>query len=205
MLVRVTFSLFLCFGFPSWQAVAQSTDDQPLTPELHITIENPKKLTAAEANDIYRNIIKELSGMYAISDDPTAREFLKWKRYNTSPYLSATHGNRYVNNYANAKASNYAASQQGEAATAGAIFAKDSFTITNEGKVFGGALFLMEKLSPGTSPNTADWRYWMILPDGSLHGDSRGDSPENMKFCHTCHKVVAKKDHLYFVPKAFRQ
>jgi len=196
--------LLFCFVMPLFQLNAQGSDDQPLTPKSHITIENPKRLTVAEARDIYASVIEELVSMYVMSEDPVAAGFLKWKRFNTAPYLSGTHGNRYVNNYANDKAGDYAASQRGTKAPVGAVYAKDSFTITSAGKVFGGALFLMEKLPPGSSVATADWRYWMILPDGSLHGDSRGDSPENVAFCHACHKLVAKKDHLYFVPKTYR-
>ena len=184
----------------SSQGQSQSSDDQLLTPKAHITIKDPKQLSAGEADAVYRNIIDELSGMYAISNDPTANSYRNWRRFNTGPYLSATHGNRYVNNYANAKAGDYGHSPLGKRAPVGAIYAKDSFTITKDGKLYGGALFLMEKLAYGVSLKTSDWRYWMILPDGSLLGDTRGQNPGAVKFCHTCHKVVAKKDHLYFVP-----
>jgi len=184
---------------------SQGSDDQLLTPKAHITIKNPKQLSASEADEIYQNIIDELSAMYAISGDPTANSYRYWRRFNTGPYLSATHGNRYVNNYANAKAGDYGFGQLRKRAPVGAIYAKDSFTITKEGKLYGGALFLMEKLAYGVSLKTSDWRYWMILPDGSLLGDTRGENPEAVKFCHTCHKIVAKKDHLYFVPKSHQK
>jgi len=205
MTLRFTIACMLVgFGLTG-QVSAQSSDDQLLTPKSHITIENPKKLSAGEADKVYRTIIDELSGMYALSGDRVAKSYLNWRRYNNGPYLSSTHGNRYVNNYANNKAGDYAGSRKGVKAPVGAIYAKDSFTITKEGMVYGGALFLMEKLASGASPTTANWRYWMILPDGSLLGDSRGDSPEAVNFCHSCHKLVAKKDHLYFVPKSHRQ
>ncbi len=183
-------------------AVAQDRNDALLRPKAHIAIKDPKKISATEAEQIYRSLIGELSDMYALSQDPSAKKYLNWRRYNTGPYLSATHGNRYVNNYANAKANDYGASQP---VPVGAIFAKDSFTVTKEGKLYGGALFLMEKLPAGVSRQTADWRYWMILPDGSVLGDSEDDSARAMEFCHTCHKIVARKDYLYFVPKAYRK
>ena len=36
-------------------------------------------------------------------------------------------------------------------------------------------LFLMEKMPAGFSYVTGDWRYIMIMPDGSLFGETRGD------------------------------
>jgi hypothetical protein len=58
----------------------------------------------------------------------------------------------------------------------------------------------MEKLPHAANPETADWRYGMILPDGSLFGDSH----ESVVFCHTCHVRVARNDHLFFVPRELR-
>ena len=186
-------------------AAAQSADDTVLMPKAHIKIEDPKKLTPKQANRAYEQIINDLAEMYAISRDPAAKDFRTWRRYNASPYLSATHGNRYVNNYANAKAKDYEKVGTGKVRMpAGAIFAKDSFTVTADGEIYGGALFLMEKLDPGISPETGHWRYWMILPDGSVLGDSEDDSAKAMAFCHTCHVLKKRNDYLYYVPKEFR-
>lgn len=171
--------------------------------DAHIRLEKPGEVTAAAAETLYRSIAKEAAAGYALSRDPVASVFLRWRRYNSGPYLSATHGNRYVNNYANDIAA--AAGYGGKAVMpAGAVLAKDSFTLTDGGEVFAGALFLMEKMPPGHSPSTADWRYWMILPDGSVLGDSEDDSAADVEFCHDCHKAVARRDYLFFVPKEYR-
>ena len=182
-------------------AAAQSDDAEALRPKGHFKIEQAKNVTPEEAATIYRDIIDDLAEGYALSADPVAENYRTWWRYNSAPYLSATHGSRYVNNYANAKATGYG---EGEVMPPGAIFAKDSFTVAADGDVFGGALFIMEKLPPAANPETADWRYAMILPDGSLFGDSQGDGEENVVFCHTCHVRVAPDDHLFFVPREFR-
>ena len=71
--------------------------------------------------------------------------------------------------------------------------------------MFPGALFVMEKLAGGASPQNADWRYVMIMPDGSLFGDSMGDGASEMTFCHECHKIEANRDYLYFVPQKYRR
>ena len=87
----------------------------------------------------------------------------------------------------------------------GAILAKDSFAVTEIGDVFSGPLFVMEKMQPGFNPASADWRYTMIMPDGSLLGTTNGDGSARVKFCVTCHEVVrADRDHMFYVPKGLR-
>lgn len=86
----------------------------------------------------------------------------------------------------------------------GSVLAKDSFTVTAQGDVFTGPLFLMEKMAPGFDPEAGDWRYTMIMPDGSLLGTSKGDGSKNMVFCAHCHKTEGNENHLFFVPEEFR-
>jgi len=86
----------------------------------------------------------------------------------------------------------------------GAVLVKDSFTVTDDGEIFAGALFVMEKLSPEAYPDTGDWRYQMIMPDGSIFGDTTGEAPQNMEFCHTCHQSVADSDYLFLIPEDYR-
>ncbi len=185
-------------------AAAQS-DDGELRQTEHLRIENPEQLDGVKAEKIYQSIADELVTFYAMSREPAAGAYRNWRRYNSAPYLSATHGNRYVNNYANAKAKDYESLKPGVKMPPGAVFAKDSFTVTAEGEVFGAALFIMEKLAPGASPETADWRYVEILPDGSYSGDTAGDNAAEMAYCHACHKIKAKYDYLFYVPKTYRR
>ena len=179
-------------------------DARDLRPTEHLKIENPDQIDGPEAQAIYQRISAELADFYAISREPAAIAYRQWKRYNTAPYLSATHGNRYVNNYANARAKDYADLKPGLKLPRGAVVAKDSFTVTADGEVFGGALFLMQKLARGASPKTADWRYVMILPDGSYLGDSHGDNAADVAYCHTCHRIRARTDYLFYIPKRYR-
>ena len=179
--------------------------DAGLRPTGHLRIEKPAEISPELARSIYTKIIDELTGFYAMSREPAAIGYRRWRIYNSAPYLSATHGNRYVNNYGNAKARDYDRMGSGHKMPAGAILAKDSFTVTAEGEVFGAALFVMEKLSPGASPRTADWRYVMILPDGSYVGDSEGDNADEIAYCHSCHKKRRRTDFLFYVPEAYRK
>jgi len=184
-------------------ALAQS--DDALKANRHFKIKKPARLTPPEAMSVYDRVSEHMIKGYAVSKDQTAIKYGNWRRYNSAPYSSATHGNRYVNNYANALARGYDKMKSGQKMPAGAIIAKDSFTVTNDRAVFAGALFLMEKLPKGKSPDTGDWRYQMIMPDGSLFGDSQGTGASEVAFCHGCHKAQADLDFLYYIPEKFRR
>jgi len=109
-----------------------------------------------------------------------------------------------VNNYGNALSAGYSAIADGGKMPAGAILAKDSFAITEDGDVYAQSLFLMEKLPAGASEATGDWRYVMITPAGETYGDTMGESPEKVDFCHDCHKSVQRSDYLFYVPEGYR-
>ena len=108
------------------------------------------------------------------------------------------------NNYANGLANAYGRQGAGPMPE-GAVLAKDSFTVTGQGDVFTGPLFLMEKMEPGFSPEGRDWRYTQIMPDGSLFGTTNGEGSDRMEFCVTCHATAGEPaDHLFFVPDKYR-
>ena len=84
--------------------------------------------------------------------------------------------------------------------------AKDSFEETDQGDVFTGPLTLMEKMQPGFNPESRDWRYTMIMADGSLFGSTNGEGSERVEYCAECHLAAGpEQDHLFFVPKAYRR
>jgi len=176
-----------------------------LTPKKHFKIVNPSRLNEAEALSVYDNVRERMMRGYARSADRTSKRYLRWQRLNGFPYPSATHGNRYVNNYANAFAKGYGQLKPGQKVPAGSIIAKDSFTVTQNRSVFPGALFIMEKLKKGARPETGDWRYRMIMPDGSFFGDSEGDGADKVAFCAGCHKTVSETDYLFQVPEKYRR
>ena len=178
---------------------------EELIPKRHFKIERPANLSAAEAMAIYDNVADDMARGYAASRELAAQKFRGWRQYNNAPYRSATHGNRYINNYANGTASGYGRLKPGEHMPPGALLAKDSFTVSANGDVYGGPLFLMEKLGKGVSPRTGDWRYAMIMPDGSYFGDSTGDGAERVGFCNGCHRTAADSDYLFFIPAKYRR
>ncbi|MGF1624012.1 MAG: cytochrome P460 family protein [Alphaproteobacteria bacterium] len=182
----------------------QAGQDDQLEPWLtgHLTLPNPRQLDAAAAEAVYGELVDKMLARYRITGDPVAEAYLDWPRFNTAPYLSALHGNRYVNNYANNP--DYGLFGAGLPLATGTIVAKDAFTVMDDGRMFPGPLMIMEKMAPGYDPDGGDWRYTMILPDGTVFGTSNGQGAENVENCKACHAAVADRDFLYFMPEEFR-
>jgi len=161
---------------------------------------NPKA-----AQKAYTGLRTELKAAFAHVENPAARQYQGWKRYNNAPYETTQHGDRYLNNYANKKAQAYNKYEKSGVMPAGSVLAKDSFTVLKDGKVYPGPLFLMEKMPGGFKPQYGDWKYSMYLPDGSFIGETNGEGDENVDYCGACHAEVGKsQDHMFFLPRSYR-
>ena len=180
--------------------------ESAVRPQAHFRVERPAAIDVMEALAIYQQIVEVMVDGYALSDHPVAESYRGWTRYNTAPYRSATHGSRYVDNYANGKARAYGRFEESGTLPVGAILVKDAFTVTADGAVFAGPLAIMEKMEPGFHPASRDWRYTQIMPDGSLFGVTRGFNAEGVEFCITCHATAGdEQDHLFYIPEEFRR
>jgi len=160
-------------------------------------------LTDDEARKAYTCAKPEMADAYEESGHAVALGYTQWENYSTAPYLSATHGNRYVNNYANLAARNYELYEDGGEMEVGAVVAKDGFAVNANGEVFFGVLSVMEKMPEGFNPEAGDWRYTMILPDGKVFGTTGGRASAKVDFCASCH-AAAGSEALFFVPKPYR-
>jgi hypothetical protein len=189
---------------PNQPTVAQSdTAREPLN--SHLTIANPASLSGARAEEVYQAIRDRLGDDYAQSGDPIATQYSTWKRYNKTPYRSTTHGERFVNNYANDAARAYVKYEKLGRLPPGAMIVKDSFTVTDQGALLTGPLFLMEKMDAGFNARDGDWRYMMIREDGTIAGLSGGVNSKNVEFCAECHNSApSSHDRLYFMPDNVR-
>ena len=176
----------------------------PDKPRRHFRVRDPARIDGAEASRIYRGLAGDLADIYELSGVAAVAGYQKWRRYNSSPYLSVTHGQRYVNNYANGLARDYGRFEQMAALPVGAVIAKDSIALTKDGGIFPGPMFVMEKMGSGFSNATGDWKYTMIMPDGSLFGATKGKDSARVEYCIGCHLTRERYDHLYFPPKKFR-
>ena len=178
--------------------------DDPMAPRRHFRLKDPAKLSGADAERIYAGLKDKMARRYRLSKIPGSDGYQKWKRYNRVPYRSASHGQRYLNNYANQVAGTYGRFEQAGTLPVGSIIAKDSITVSGDGSAVPGALFVMEKMPDGFNHASGNWRYTMIMPDGSIFGTTRGDGTDKVRFCVSCHLAVEHQDHLFFVPKDYR-
>jgi hypothetical protein len=161
-------------------------------------------LSVAESTAAYDCIKGILKAGYAKSGLDTAEHYQDWKRFSRVAYQSATHGGRFVQNYANARAKSYGMYEDAGAMAVGAIMAKDSFSVSGNGQVGAGPFFVMEKMSAGFNEKSGNWRYTLIMPDGNVFGTTNGKGSDNVAFCYECHMGVAEQDSLFFLPDEFR-
>jgi class 3 adenylate cyclase len=194
-----------------WAEPIEPEEERPFAfpeivrPTRHFKVQNPADLSPSDAYTIYDRIAESMAAIYRKSGDSRAAVYQTWRRYNVTPYLSATHGERYVNNYANDVATAYGKFEEAGTLPQGSILAKDAFEVRAGGDVLTGGLGLMEKMAPGFNPESRDWRYTMILSDGTIFGTTKGDNAERVEFCIECHQAAGdENDHLFFIPEEHR-
>jgi hypothetical protein len=201
MLLTVRFVVFAL----ALVAMSRDVKAQDSGPTKHFSVGNPAELSDADAENIYRRLSGPLKKGYRLSNHPVARAYQSWPRFNTVPYRSEAHGERFVNNYANGMGRAYGSFEKAGDMPVGSVVAKDSFAVTAAGDVTAGPLFIMEKMPQGFNEKSRDWRYTMIMPDGSVFGVTNGSDSRKVQFCITCHqRAGAENDHLYFLPDAYR-
>lgn len=143
---------------------------------------------------------------YKKSGLAAAAMYAGWTNYANAPYVSGTHGGRYVNNYGNAAARDYGKYEGAGAMPVGSVLAKDSFAVNGKGRVVIGPLFLMEKMGPGFNAGTGNWKYTMVMPSGQVFGETNGAGSAKVQFCADCHMVVdEEQDSMFFLPEEYRR
>ena len=86
-----------------------------------------------------------------------------------------------------------------------AKLAKDSFMVNAKGEVSVGPLFMMEKMQAGFNPDSDDWRYTMVMPNGAVAGTTNGAGSNNVAFCIGCHQAVTPdQDNVMLLPDEYR-
>ena len=164
------------------------------------------KLKAADANKAYNCLLPEMTAGYAKAGMKAIKSYKRWTNVSTQPYVSATHGNRFVNNYANSKAAKkYSKYEKVGKMPVGSVLAKDSFVAAPNGKTSPGPMFVMEKMKRGFNKASGNWRYTLIMPNGGVIGVTNGKNSKAVKFCYQCHMEVAQnQDSLMLLPNEFR-
>ena len=161
-----------------------------------------------EAKRLYDCIEAAMFDGYSrASGVPGVPEYRDWQLLSTSPFVSATHGSMLINHHVNAVAAELYTKWEdmaGQFFPVGSILAKESYRITPSGEVRTGPLFLMEKTTPGASPETSDWIYTRVFTDGRVQR-TLGEGSDRMMFCHDCHAAtIDEYDAMFFPPEEYR-
>lgn len=146
------------------------------------------ELTGEEALSIYDCLKDELQEGYQTGDkrwipSEFVNDYPSWTAASTIPAAPGFHGGRFLVTYVNETGADaYLKYDSGEVnIPAGTVIAKESFTVTDSGKVEKGPLFIMEKVAAGTSEKTMDWYYMAVAPNGSPM------AVNVFKACNECH------------------
>jgi len=161
-------------------------------------------ISDSEAQALYECIADTLLDGYVASGVDAASAFRNWTQASTVPFVSATHGGRYVIHYVNdVGAEAYLRYEDigADGMPEGSVAAKESFNVDDDGKVVAGPLFLMTKVAAGALPDTADWRYSLVLPNGKVMGTTGGEGGERVAFCHACHATMEGNRDAMLLPK----
>jgi hypothetical protein len=75
---------------------------------MAITIQVTRGQTVPEAAAACAQFATAMEEAFDLAEPSPAHGYLGWDRYNSAPYLSSTHGNRYASHYANRLAAGYA-------------------------------------------------------------------------------------------------
>jgi len=105
-LAQSDLSAFKLAGEPTFCSIPRLATDGS-APQTVVGAGGGRHLTDEEAVEAYDCIQERLVGAYAKAGHAPATGYTDWSVYSSAPYVSATHGNRYVNNYANPTARAY--------------------------------------------------------------------------------------------------
>ncbi|EPX80669.1 cytochrome P460 family protein [Litoreibacter arenae] len=159
-----------------------------------IDVEDPFDLEAAQITEIYDCLKDTMAEGYAKEGDEVAVNYRAWTVSSTRPAVAGPHGNRLLQTFANdVAAEQYLKfAEEGVKMPAGSVLAKESITISTKKKeARTGPLFIMTKMEDGAIPETADWLYAGIQPNGKVMKIKQA-------FCHDCHANYAEQDMLAY-------
>ena len=160
-------------------------------------------LTDAELRDLADCVRPKLVAAFRSSESAAARSYGSWTLYSSQPFGSE-HGS-YLEIFGNAKATSFGRFEDAGVLPAGAILAKHHFSIAGNGAISRGPLLFMEKMAAGFNPDTNDWRFTLVAPDGTIVGETAGRNASGVAYCAECHKAGRKQDFLMFVPPQYRR
>ena len=162
--------------------------------DCKVDVEDPFDLEAAAISEIYDCIKAEMVENYTKGDNEVAATYRDWTVTSTRPAVAGAHGNRLLQTFANdVAAEQYLKfADEGVVMPVGSVLAKESITISKKKKkAKTGPLFIMTKGEAGSAPETADWVYSVVQPNGKM-------MKFKQSFCHDCHVSWEAQDMLAY-------
>ena len=131
------------------------------------------ELTGEEAKKVYDCLAADLHSGYKKGKKrwipaEFVNDYRNWTLASSFPAAPGFHGNRFLVTWVNSTgAAEYMKYAENPSIPAGTVIAKESFSVSDNGKVRKGPLFLMQKVETGKSPKTDDWYYMAVTAKGS--------------------------------------
>ena len=143
---------------------------------------------------LYDCIKDKMAAGYAKAGDEIGTTYRSWTVTSTQPAVAGPHGTRALQTFANdiAAPQYLKFAEEGVVMPVGSILAKESFSVHKKKKIGRvGPLFIMTKVEAGSVPDTDDWVYAGLQPNGK---------PMKFKqaFCHDCHVSWEDQDNLAY-------
>ncbi|HXG04072.1 MAG TPA: cytochrome P460 family protein, partial [Candidatus Binatia bacterium] len=124
------------------------------------------------------------------------KAYKRWKKVNSEPVKSATHGNTLVFTYLN-KTAEGPAMKGTFPFPPGAVLVKEAFEDQGGRPGARGSVFVMEKRKKGYDAANADWHYAVVAPDGGIAMTGSGKAGSPTQFCAACHQAAKANDYVF--------
>ncbi|WP_299782303.1 cytochrome P460 family protein [uncultured Roseobacter sp.] len=156
--------------------------------------ESPFDLEQSEIDVLYDCVKDAMAEGYAKQGDATGSEYRSWTVTATSAAVQGAHSKRALLTFANDIAAEQYLKfeEEGVVMPVGSVLAKESVSFSKKKKqARPGPLFIMTKVAAGEAPETDDWVYGGLQPNGK---------PMKFKqaFCHDCHAAWEDQDFLAY-------
>lgn len=159
-----------------------------------IAVEDAFDLDESAIIALYDCLGDKMAEGYAKEGDAVGSAFRGWTPTATRPAVQGAHSNRLLQTFANdiAAAQYLKFAEEGVQMPAGSVLAKESITVSiKKKKARPGPLFIMTKLDAGEAPETGDWLYAGLQPNGKV-------MKVKQSFCHDCHVAYEDQDMLAY-------
>ncbi|MEO9650477.1 MAG: cytochrome P460 family protein [Roseobacter sp.] len=182
------FALGAAFSMIAGAAFAQDCS------QLDAEVEDFFDLDETHVVALYACLEQKMADGYAKGGDEVGSAFRTWAVTSTRPAAEGSHGNRLLQTFANDIAADQYLefAEEGFVMPVGSVLAKESISFSKKKKTARpGPLFIMTKMELGSIPETDDWLYSGVQPNGKV-------MKVKQSFCHDCHTAWGDRDSLAY-------